>query len=191
MGSLNAIPYWQVNVPEHERTEDCPDFLCNLSPKDVGIIGTPDSEYHVATWEEVRQIIRDNRLDAFRRVPSHLRRYLGYTSKLRQDYGSVMNFILTQRLHWDTPVVAKGKPFELEGDVKILQNDWPYGIDKRIVHLVVWTKFDLEEDPVTTDLTDKARAEIETYCQRKFGGKLSRDQVLVLAPPFLVASRLR
>lgn len=190
MGSLNALPYWQVNVPENERTEVCPDFLCNLSLKDIGIIGTPDSEYHVATWEEVQQIVRDNRLDAFRRVPSQLRRYLGYTSKLRQDYGSVMNFILTQRLHWEMPLVSKGKPFEFEEDVKILQNDWPYGIDKRIVHLVVWTKFDLEEDPVTTDLTDKARAEIETYMQQKFGGRLSRDQVHDI-PSFPMTLRLR
>ena len=38
-------------------------------------------------------------------------------------------------------------------DVKIIYNDWPYGIDKSIVHLCVWTKFPLdvdEKDPVRT-----------------------------------------
>ena len=38
-------------------------------------------------------------------------------------------------------------------DVKIIFNDWPYGIDKSIVHLCVWTKFPLdvdEKDPVCT-----------------------------------------
>lgn len=38
-------------------------------------------------------------------------------------------------------------------DVKIIYNDWPYGIDKSIVHLCVWTKFPLdvdEKDPVCT-----------------------------------------
>ena len=38
------------------------------------------------------------------------------------------------------------------GNVKIIYNDWPYGIDKSIVHLCVWTKFPLdvdEKDPVS------------------------------------------
>lgn len=180
MGSVGNLPYWQVNVPENERAEACPEFLRDLNIKDVGIISTPDSEYHASTWEEVQQIVRDNRLDLFQRLPSDLRRYLGYTWKLKQDYGSIMNFILTQRLYWDMPLVPRGKPFELEEDIKVLRNDWPYGIDKRIVHLVVWTKFDLEEDPVTGDLTDKARAEIEAFAQHKFGSRLSRDQVNIV-----------
>lgn len=183
MGSVDSLPYWQVNVPENERTEECPEFLRNLSVKDVGIISTPDTEYHASTWQEVQQIVRDNRLGLFQRLPSDLRRYLGYTWKLKQDYGSIMNFILTQRLHWEMPLVPKGDPFETEEDIKVLRNDWPYGIDKRIVHLVVWTKFELEEDPITGDLTDKARAEIEAFAQHKFGSGLSRDQVNSMVYP--------
>lgn len=53
-------------------------------------------------------------------------------------------------------------------DIKILFNDWPYGIDSRIVHLVVWVKFAFEEDVVTGDLTDTARKEIETYVDKTF-----------------------
>ncbi len=56
-------------------------------------------------------------------------------------------------------------------DMKIIYNDWPYGIDEKIVHLVVWTKFDLEDDPATDDLTPRMRKEInrfvdETFCKR-------------------------
>lgn len=43
------------------------------------------------------------------------------------------------------------------GDIKIIYNDWPYGIDKSIVHLCVWTKFPLdvdEKDPVRIFLMD-------------------------------------
>ncbi|KAH9902141.1 hypothetical protein F4778DRAFT_110493 [Xylariomycetidae sp. FL2044] len=178
MGSVDSLPFWQVNIPENERTEECPEFLRSLSAKDMGIIGTPDSDYHVSTWPEVQRIVADNRLDAFRRVPSELRRYIGYTWKLKQDYGSVMSFVLTKRLHWDEPVRPRGRPFESADDVKILWNDWPYGIDKRIVHLVVWTKFDLEEDPVTTDLTDTARAEIEEYVRRTFGSRVPEDRLV-------------
>ncbi|KAK6948442.1 hypothetical protein Daesc_010208 [Daldinia eschscholtzii] len=176
MGSVKDLPYWQVNVPENERTEECPEFLRSLSVKDIGIIGTPDSEYTVSTWPEVQQIVAENRLGSFRRIPSDLRRYLEYTWKLKRDYGSVMNFVLTQRLHWEAPVKPRGKPFEFEDDIKILWNDWPYGIDERIVHLVVWTKFELPEDPVTTDLTDEARAEIDAYVQKTFGSRIPKDR---------------
>ncbi|KAI0555461.1 hypothetical protein F4679DRAFT_170268 [Xylaria curta] len=179
MGSLSkGLPYWQVNVPEDERTEDCPEFLRTLSSKDTGIISTPDEEYHVNTWPEVQKLILDNRLELFQRVPSELRKYLEYNWKLKQEYGSVMNFILTQRLHWDLPITPKGKPFECEEDIKILWNDWPYGLDKRIVHLVVWTKFDLEEDPATGDLTEKARAEINHYVLKTFGSRVPSDHYI-------------
>ncbi|KAL2127530.1 hypothetical protein VTI74DRAFT_10579 [Chaetomium olivicolor] len=171
MGSASQnLPYWQVNVPEHLRTVECPDFLVNLSDKDRTIISTPDSEYEIDTWPVVQQKVAQNRLELFQRVPSALRRYLAFTWKLRQDYGSVMNFILSQRLQWSLPIVPRGRPFEFEDDVKILRNDWPYGIDKRIVHLVIWTKFALEEDVETGDLTDAARAEIDAYVRKTFSG---------------------
>ncbi|KAI1075799.1 hypothetical protein F5B20DRAFT_558684 [Whalleya microplaca] len=172
MGSVDGLPYWQVNIPEDERTDECPEFLRNLSVKDIGIISTPDSEYHVMTWPGVQKIVADNQLNLFQRAPSELRQYLDYVWKLKQDYGSVMEFILTQRLQWAAPVVPRGNPFEFDDDIKVLWNDWPYGIDKRIVHLVVWTKFDLAEDPVTDDLTDEARAEIDLYVQKTLGGRV-------------------
>lgn len=177
MGSVDSLPYWQVNIPEDERTDECPEFLRNLSVKDVGIISTPDSEYHIITWPEVQKIVADNRLELFQRAPSELRKYLDYVWKLKQDYGSVMEFILTQRLQWTAPVVPRGKPFEFDDDIKVLWNDWPYGIDKRIVHLVIWTKFDLAEDLATDDLTDEARAEIDRYVQKTFGGRVSEGRV--------------
>ncbi|KAI0523658.1 hypothetical protein F5B22DRAFT_633793 [Xylaria bambusicola] len=179
MGSLSAeLPYWQVNVPEDERTDECPDFLCVLTAKDKGIISTPDTEYRLSTWPEVQKLILDNRIDLFQRVPSELRKYLAYTWKLKQEYGSVLNFILTKRLYWDTPITPKGRPFEYDEDVKILLNDWPYGLDKKIVHIVVWTKFDLEEDPATGDLTDKARAEINAFVLKTFGSRVPSDQYI-------------
>lgn len=177
------IPYWHVNVPPALRTPDCPPFLQNLNPKDLRIISTPDRDYHVLTWPEVRSIISANRLDLFQRVPSDLRRYLENNYHLKQRYGSVMDYILTHRLGWEQPLVAAGRtPFEREEeDVKMLWNDWPYGIDQRIVHLVVWTKFVLEEDPTTGDLTEEMRGRIEEYVRRRFcdgaAGGLERDNV--------------
>lgn len=64
------------------------------------------------------------------------------------------------------------------GDVKILFNDWPYGIDKRIVHLVVWTKFGLEEDADTGDLTPAARNEIDDYVGKVFRCNMAAEHVI-------------
>lgn len=179
MGSTSdhTLPYWHVNVPPHLRTPSCPEFLQNLSPKDLGIISTPDAAYTPQSWPEVRRIIASNRLELFQRLPSDLRRYLENNWRLRKEHGSVMNFVVDRRLGWSTPIASRGRPFEHDDDVKILFNDWPYGIDARIVHLVVWTKFELQDDPATGDLTDRARAEIEAFVTRTFCEKVSRDNV--------------
>lgn len=174
MGSYSypdPLPYWQVNVPPEDREEKCPEFLRDVSNKDVGIIGTPNEEYRVQTWQEVVGFIHTDRLADFRRWPSDLRRYREYIWELKRAYGSVMNFMLKERLCWHEPVVPRGsRPFECHEDFKILMNDWPYGLDKRIVHLVVWTKFDLPDDRET-------EAEIEAFVDRVFSPGVSQDKV--------------
>lgn len=186
MGSMTSeepsLPYWQVNVPEPLRTPLCPAFLSSLNQKDHRIISTPDSEYHTLTWPEVRSIIAQNRLDLFQRRPSDLRRYLENNYHLRQRYGSVMNFVLTHRLAWTQPIVpTSSTAFAEDTDVKVLWNDWPYGIDDRIVHLVVWTKFVLD-DGDDGDLTPEMREKVEGYVRTKFcdveKGGLERDKVI-------------
>ncbi|PBP22640.1 hypothetical protein BUE80_DR006564 [Diplocarpon rosae] len=169
------LPYWQVNVPPAERESECPLYLQNLKAKDIFIISTPDSSYRTLTWAEVRAIIASNALHVFQRIPSDLRRYFAYNYFLKQKYGSVMNFVTRERLGWRDPIVAEGKPFQSEGDVKILWNDWPYGIDSKIVHLVVWTKFELEDDPETDDLTVQARGELEDFVRKNFGDVVGNE----------------
>jgi hypothetical protein len=62
--------------------------------------------------------------------------------------------------------------------MKILYNDWPYGLDPEIIHLVIWTKFELTEDPSTDDLTPEARREIDNYMQKTFSGKVKPGSVI-------------
>jgi hypothetical protein len=179
MGSTTPLPYWQINVPEPLREVQCPAFLATLNAKDMAIISTPDSQYHVLTWPEVQMIIADNRIDLFQRVPSELRRYLAYNYRIKKEHGSVMKFVLTKRLGWKVPIVADGSPFEKESDVKILWNDWPYGIDEKIAHLVVWTKFELADDPATDDLTILARKQINDFVDEKFGNEVGKENVCI------------
>lgn len=109
-----ALPYWLVNVPTDQRPAECPDFLADASEKDRKILATPDAEYRRLSWPEVQEIIRTNRIDKFQRVPSDLRRYKGYTAKLKKEYGSVMNFVMTERLKWQD-LVPMGTPFSNSG----------------------------------------------------------------------------
>lgn len=45
------------------------------------------------------------------------------------------------------------------------------------MHLVVWTKFVLEDDPETNDLTPKMRKEINEYIGKMFRTRVPSDNV--------------
>lgn len=62
-------------------------------------------------------------------------------------------------------------------DLRITYNDWPYGIDPKIVHLVVWVKFGFEEDMQTGDLTPAARRLIDDYVEKEFRSAVGKDHV--------------
>ena len=70
-------------------------------------------------------------------------------------------------------------------DIKIIYNDWPYGIDKSIIHLCVWTKFplDVDENDPNGDLTPEMRAKIDKYVDKTFGSRVPAENVSFL--PFL------
>ncbi|KAE9968904.1 hypothetical protein EG328_007170 [Venturia inaequalis] len=171
----SEILWWNFNIPSYQQTLKCPDSLVHLSDKDRRLIGSWDSDYDRLTWDEVKEIIAANRIDEFQRVPSDLRRYRQYIYNLQNTHGSVLKYIQNNLLRWPT-LDPKGPPFTCPTDVKILYNDWPYGLDERIIHLVVWTKFELEEDERTGDLTDAARNQIQDYVDHTFGSRMdSRD----------------
>ena len=98
--SIQDLPYWLVNVPPELRPSTCPSFLQNVNERDRRILSTPDSEYHRLSWPEVQEYIRINRIDLFQRLPSDLRRYRGFIAKITKDHGTVMNFVMNQRLQW-------------------------------------------------------------------------------------------
>jgi Protein of unknown function (DUF3605) len=111
-----------------------------------------------------------NRIDLFHRTPTSTHRYVEFVHHLKRTFGSVAHFIQHERLHWSNLTPSANPPFAEKSDYKILYNDWPYGIDTAIVHLVVWTKFALPDDAVSGDLTREARAQIEAFVQRTFCG---------------------
>lgn len=121
-----------------------------------------------------------NRIDLFQRTPSDLKRYMEFVHYLKKTFGSVIHFIQHERLQWASIQPSGRRPFENSTDYKVLYNDWPYGIDLDIVHLVVWTKFELEDDLVTGELTPESKAMIEAFVQKTFCGVggVSRDNLV-------------
>jgi len=59
-------------------------------------------------------------------------------------------------------------PFADPDDFKILRNDWPYGLESDITHLVVWMKNRIATDSVTGDLTPESRSMIEEFVRKTF-----------------------
>jgi hypothetical protein len=109
-----------------------------------------------------------NHIDHFHRIPSQLRRYHKFIYDLKLNHGSVLAFVQNERLHWETITPSTSSPFTDPDDYTILYNDWPYGIDPDIKHLVVWTKFVLDDDEETGDLTEQARGLIDRFVRETF-----------------------
>lgn len=179
-GEAPQVPFWNTNLPPRLHTLSCPAYLTYAfdNAKDRRILATPDTAYRRQTWPEIREFIRQHRLDLFQRVPSDLRRYRQYSAQLVSQYGSVMDFVMSERLKWTDLCPHSEAPFGDARDFKILFNDWPYGIDERIVHLVVWTKFPLPDAPGSDDLDPEARRAIDAFVDETFVAHCGRDNVV-------------
>lgn len=169
-----------ITIPRGQSVKDCPKSAIIISPKTERIICTREEDFRRWTWSEVKEAIRINRIDLFQRTPTDLIRYVEFVHYLKKTFGSVLHFIQHERLHWPSIRPSGQAPFENPTDYKILYNDWPYGIDLDIVHLVVWTKFELEDEVTTNDLSQRSRAMIDAFVQKTFCGKngVSRDSLI-------------
>lgn len=131
----------------------------------------------------------NNELHLLTRYPSQLKLYLEWSADANNKWGSVTNFIVKNRLHWEPASpeecqlgslfgVLDPEPLSNPADYKILVNDWPYGVGKDISHLIVWSKHRLPTTPGIGDLTPKGRSLLEDFVESKFRSKLGADDVL-------------
>lgn len=133
----------------------------------------------IITWAVPLTEIAEHNLSILKRWPSDLKRYIRWSIDTRAAYGSVPNFVRIERLKWDilpTSTVTTGPqfafnnvvPFADPNDYKILVNDWPYGYEPGIKHIIVWLKTRLETEPTKGDMTPKSRQQVETFIQNTF-----------------------
>ena len=126
-----------------------------------------------------------NDLSILKRKPSDLLRYMKWTNQTKASYGSITNFVLNERLSWTPkfPVSSSESgpdfdtrstvPFAQAEDYKVLLNDWPYGIDSNIAHLIVWSKVRLQDQEPDGYLTPESTALVQDFVQRAFLDKLA------------------
>jgi len=108
-----------------------------------------------------------------------LRRYIKWSAATKQEYGSIMAYVMQERLNWkpssrSTPESGPlfdyedPTPFKDSRDYRVMPNDWPYGLDQGITHLIVWLKPRLEVEPPRGDLTTRAHAQVEAFIHEHF-----------------------
>ncbi|CUS12020.1 unnamed protein product [Tuber aestivum] len=184
-----------------------------LTDRDIQQLALTDAEYKLQTWEDLKAIVEacslseENRLEDLKRVPSDLKRYISWSHKTRQEYGTIQAFVLKERLGWSDLAPENPTPFAskdwnmwfqigrtkinlnlklliitLVADTKILVNDWPYGNAPGILHLVVWTKAPIPiiegPGPGAGDITPESRKLINDFVQHTFFQHLGSENVL-------------
>ncbi|EFR03470.1 hypothetical protein MGYG_06468 [Nannizzia gypsea CBS 118893] len=164
-----------------------------LTAGDVKSLGQKDDEYKPHTWQEIKDVIAKGDMSVLNRAPSDLRNYILWVRETKSKNDSVIEFLLRERLLWqkkgqveriegsNNTQTSTGLGFEYQNetpfahpaDYKILRNDWPYGLDHNIVHLVVWlkTRIPVEEDGQGGP-TEESRKLIEQFVDKTFTQKI-------------------
>lgn len=93
-------------------------------------------------------------------------------------------YILQHRLpkFWgQAPFTSESQtPFAAASDYRVLLNDWPYGLEPGITHIVVWSRTLIPTDSETGDMTTESRALVKAFVERYFVDTLGpegKDQV--------------
>ncbi|KAK1831723.1 hypothetical protein QBC39DRAFT_350769 [Podospora conica] len=156
-----------------------------LTEVDKWVLSQTDDEYTCHTWDDLRKIIANNELDVLKRKPSDLRRYMKWTAETKAEYGNMTAYLLAHRLPkiWGSPPFhpVSPIPFENPADYRVLINDWPYGLEPGITHIVVWTRAPIETDSDKGDMTPESRRRVAAFVKRYFVDRLGpggEDRVL-------------
>jgi hypothetical protein len=162
---------------------DNPPFA--LTEVDWHQLSITDADFTPHSWSNLQHLIFNKQLDELKRWPSALKAYLAWTAHVKEKYGSVMTYLLQQRLFWD-PIedgtgalrfnLRSATPFADRSDYRILRNDWPYAFEPDIHHIVVWLKQRLPVD-AEGSLNDEGRKLIDKFMRTEVLPKLGVEKV--------------
>lgn len=66
-------------------------------------------------------------------------------------------------------------PFEDTRDYAILLNDWPYGFEPGIKHILAWSRTPIAVDDTRGDVTAESKRIIEDFVERQFVRTLANN----------------
>ncbi|KAG5982168.1 hypothetical protein E4U55_002238 [Claviceps digitariae] len=147
-----------------------------LTDTDKWVLSQTDQEFKKHDWQDLKHIIETNQLCVLKRSPSDLRRYMSWTAETNAQYGSTTQYLLANRLpsSWGQPPFTSESdiPFDKTSDYRVLLNDWPYGLERNITHLVVWTRTRIPIQDEEGDMTAESRALVGGFVRRYFADAL-------------------
>ncbi|KAG5925357.1 hypothetical protein E4U42_004392 [Claviceps africana] len=150
-----------------------------LTDMDKWVLSQTDDEFKKHDWKDLKRIIGNNQLSALKRTPSDLRRYMSWTAETTAQYGSMTQYLLANRLPrtWGQPPFTPEShiPFAETSDYRVLLNDWPYGLERNIIHFVVWTRTPIPTEDEEGDMTPESRALVAAFATRYFVDALGQD----------------
>ncbi|KAK4169517.1 hypothetical protein QBC43DRAFT_307898 [Cladorrhinum sp. PSN259] len=156
-----------------------------LTEVDKWVLSQTDEEFQCHGWEELRELLGTNQLHLLKRKPSDLRRYMKWSAETKAEYGSITSFLLAHRLPkaWGTPpfIPVSDVPFADPSDYCVLNNDWPYGFEPGISHIVIWTRTPIATDNTVGDMTSESRKIVSDFIKQFFVDRLGpggEDKVL-------------
>ncbi|TVY20459.1 N-acetylglucosamine-induced protein 1 [Lachnellula arida] len=169
----------ELEQQDMETLDEQPPFA--LTEMDKWLLSISDDEFTPHSWDNLKHIIETNTLEELLRKPSSLRRYLSWSRNIKTQYGSTTAYLIQHRLPWGPPpfTYTSPIPFRCPSDYKILLNDWPYGVEDDITHIVVWSK-----TPIATneagDVTEESRRVIEGFVGRVFAERVGKEKGSVI-----------
>ncbi|KAJ1840588.1 hypothetical protein LPJ57_010539 [Coemansia sp. RSA 486] len=109
------------------------DILCQKGDGHVGIL-------RPYTWDEVKLVVAAERLDLLGRTVDKELAYREDMKKVREEYGSVLNYVRKVKLAAFIRDTNSGH--------LVIPNDYPYALPENTLHYIVWSKEALTEGTV-------------------------------------------
>jgi hypothetical protein len=163
-------------------SKDAPPFA--LTAIDWVQLSLTDAEFTPHSWSNLHSLISAGRLEDLKRWPSALKAYLAWTAHVKEKYGTIMAYLLQQRLHWDPVDDGSGAltfnaksatPFTDPADFLILRNDWGYAFEQGIRHIVVWLKQRLPVDEGGA-LSEDGKRLVRDFVKKEFREKAGETE---------------
>ncbi|KAK2749462.1 hypothetical protein FQN57_006396 [Myotisia sp. PD_48] len=168
----------------------------NLSPGDIEALGQTDEEFCPHTWQDLKNVLGrsfsliltpDTDVKAkYGSVMDYIcQERLGWVRRSekmqnheiskQEDSGGIS--LIAQTAEEESSFEFKNPiPFADPEDYTILRNDWPYGLNANIVHLVVWLKNRIPVDNEKGDPTTESKKLIEEFVYKTFTQKIFLSQ---------------